>query len=264
MSSPVSISAVVDRGRASSRDTQLSPHKFECDDKLVYVVKPNSNDRQFANDLLAYAIAKLLGVPVFDAALVFVSDAFLRSSPVLANRYQVGIHFGSVFPFRNCFDGFAASPTLIANEVTNTDDFYTLAAFDEIIYNWDRGGNPGNVVFVQSEPPSRQFAFRAIDHGNAFLGPAWTSDGLDTHIPSPLVPVLAAARDLLRSRATLVRRATEVIALTTQFSKTIDEAHSGITVEERAAVTRFVQKRSSELVGWVSGPIYASKLPSLA
>ena len=257
------VTALIDRGRASARLTQLSPHKFECDDKQVYVVKPNRNDRQFANDLLAFALARLVDVPVFNAALVIVSKAFLSSSPILHGQYPEGVHFGSIFPSSECFDGWNASPNLVANEVANASDFYRLAVFDEMIFNGDRGGNPGNVVFVRSLPPPQEFVFRAIDHGNAFMGPAWTATMLNEAVPSPLVPVLAAARDLLVSRAKLIQHATEVDALADRLNETIDRADSGIADDERVAVAEFARRRSAAMVDWVSGPIYSARLPAL-
>ncbi len=257
------VAATIDRGRAATRASFNSPRKFACDDGEVYVVKANSHDRQFANELLAFGFAVLLDVPVFDAALVQLSSAFINSSPALANQYTPGINFGSQVPNRDCFDAYAASPSLINSQVYNVADIYRLAMYDEVIHNSDRAGNPGNMVFVRSRPAAPEFEFRAIDHGHAFTGPTWSPNQLSAHVPAPLVPVLAATRDLLTSKAELLRTASAVAGAANRYKETIETARAGLTNEEQWAVLKFVERRSAELSNWVIGPVYSSRLPSL-
>lgn len=55
--------ARVDRGMVKASFN--SPHRIECSNGQIYVVKPRRGDRQFANEILAFIIGRKLGVPIY-------------------------------------------------------------------------------------------------------------------------------------------------------------------------------------------------------
>jgi len=231
--------AKTDRGRAILDRTLNSPHKFDCLDNNTYVVKPALPDRQFANELLGLALGTILGVPLFDAALVNISSALMQASPLLATSdYKPGIHFGSRVPNSENFNFRNVSPALVKSNIRNAEDFYRLVVLDELSYNGDREPNPGNLVAVRLHDSAPQLEFFAIDHGFLFGGCAWTTQSLDACPLTPLIPVMAVVQEVLTSRARLVTVAHEAAALAIQFSATVNQARTNLSADEKAAVVR--------------------------
>ncbi len=256
------VEARVDRGRLSPDDTANSPHRISCDDGNDYAVKPKGADRQFANELLAFAIGSLVDVPVFDAALVTISDSLRAASPPLAARFNAGIHFGCRIPKDQHFNFKNVSPALVASSIRNKDKFYRLAMFDELIANTDRGSNLGNLVAVETNEVEPRHEFYAIDHGHAFTGASWAAEALLAHVPAPLFPVLDVVKDVLTSKADLLGSADTIQGLAHRFQETIASARSSLNSQDREAVLYLLTSRSGRLADWVAGP-YALRLPNL-
>ena len=250
-------------GRVSKNATANSPHLVRGDDKIVYVLKPSGTDRQFANELLALALANLAELPIFDGALVTVPTQLWQNADAeFRARYAVGVHFGSRRPDQLHFDFWNVSPALIRAHIRNFGEFYTLTAFDELISNSDGGGNPGNLMAVQKHTDPRRTSF-AIDHGHAFTGPAWLVEQLEGHVPVPVYPVLGVLRELLTARQALQDEAARMAGFVARFAETVEAARSGLSDRDRAAVVHLLGTRAPLMGGWIATKTYADHLPGL-
>jgi hypothetical protein len=221
-------------------------------------------DRQFANELLGIALGTVLGVPLFDAAFVSISPALMQASPPLAAaRYAPGVHFGSRMPSAAHFNFQNVSPILVRSNISNVDDFYRLTVFDELSYHQDRAGNPRNLVAVQLHAAIPQLEFFAIDHGLLFGSHVWTVATIDATPLVPIVPVMAAVKEVLTSRARLAAAAHEAASLLSRLSAAVDQARTNLTADEKAAITRLLSRRAPQLEAWATGPAYSNGLPML-
>lgn|ERR1700693_520163 len=243
--------------------TANSPHRFSCEDGNDYAVKPRSADQQFANELLALALGTLVGIPLFDAAIVTVTVSFLVTSPAATALYAPGIHFGSRVPTTHFFNFDNVAPALVQTHIRNANEFYRLAMFDELIANVDRANNRRNLVAVELYPDQPKNDFFAIDHGHTFTGPGWTVSALETHVPMPVYPVLNVVRDFLDSRARLDGDAQHVAGFLADFEAAIDAAQSGLDDRARRAVLHLLTLRAPQLSAWIATPGYAAHLPNL-
>ncbi|MDY0394920.1 HipA family kinase [Virgibacillus halophilus] len=106
-----------------------------------YVVKTIGNvdgPKVLINEFVCYKLAKLLDVPIPDAALIKIDQNAIDADPILQrNNITPGIHFGSEFIKKSQP---SVQPPLI-NIVQNQDDIPSIIMFDQIIYNNDRTQN---------------------------------------------------------------------------------------------------------------------------
>jgi hypothetical protein len=134
-----------------------------------YVVKFLGNEhgpRILVNELVCYKLAKLLDIPIPNAALISIDEAALNLNPDLQKLgVQPGLSFGSQLVQR-------AQPSIQAPLlalVKNKDDIPSIILFDQIIYNDDRTMNPGNLII-----DLKQRKLLALDHSHTFrLGAIW-------------------------------------------------------------------------------------------
>lgn len=135
----------------------------------LYVVKTIDDKEEpkvLVNEFVCYKLAKLLGLPIPDAALVRIGDEIINSSPrLLELGVKPGLHFGSKFIQRAMT---SIQPPML-NMVKNTDDIPSIILFDQIIYNEDRTKNKGNLLFDLKEK-----RLLIIDHSHVFkIGTLW-------------------------------------------------------------------------------------------
>ncbi|TCJ01969.1 hypothetical protein E0Y62_21430 [Cytobacillus praedii] len=134
-----------------------------------YVVKVIGNEhgtRILINEFVCYKLAKILGIPIPDAALINIDQSTLSLNPDLESLgVKTGLHFGSKLVPRG--QTYIQGPLL--NLVKNKDDIPSIILFDQIIYNNDRVLNPGNLIIDIKEKK-----LLAIDHSHTFkLGALW-------------------------------------------------------------------------------------------
>lgn len=252
--------ARVDRGMV--RRSYNSPHRIQCSNGETYVVKPRSTDRQFANEILALVLGQALGVPMPEAALVTVDEAFRVASPDVARKYAAGTHFGSKYMTKSwTFDN--PAPDLARNEIRNIDALYDLVTFDETVRNADRRANKGNNLVVQVSDTSPRYDYMAIDHGHVFTGPNWTAASLATTPVTAIVPVFKFLETCLVSLPQLVAAAQNVSDLSGRLAELVDAAQADLNQGDRDAVVVFLQSRTAQLPTWVNGAQYAAALQAL-
>lgn len=139
-----------------------------------YVVKVIGNEhgtRILINEFVCYKLAKLLDIPIPDAALVNIDEGVLSLNPELqVLGVEPGLHFGSKLISRA--QPYIQAPLL--NLVHNKEDIPSIILFDQIIYNNDRVMNPGNLLIDIKEK-----RLLAIDHSHTFkLGALWDENEL--------------------------------------------------------------------------------------
>ncbi|PNP88978.1 hypothetical protein BMT55_13990 [Listeria newyorkensis] len=145
-----------------------------------YIVKAVNEDFNFKgliNEFICYRLAKLLDLPIPDAALVEINGEFIQDNQTLFE----------VVP-RNCI-AFASKYTRgnpnitppLLNGLLNKDDIPGIIFFDQIIYNNDRAANMGNLIISNSRN------LLIIDHSHVFKdGLIWSSNSLHTLTNSPI------------------------------------------------------------------------------
>ena len=130
---------------------------------------------QLCNELLAFALARHVGLPIPDAFLGLVRPGILpvTKGPAVSGGRLVFVSTDVKVPnltFRlTCAD--QAGQIDLLNEVAKWADLGRLYAFDAWIANIDR--HCGNLLFGN---PGDAWL---IDHGHSFTGPAWSPPDLD-------------------------------------------------------------------------------------
>lgn len=252
--------ARVDRGKI--KQTMNSPHVIDCSNGKKYVVKPRATDKQFANEVLAIALARVLDIPHADAAFVAIDDLFRSSSPEAAQKYIAGVHFGSEFESKSwTFDN--PAPGVARAEISNLDDLYKVVAFDELVANTDRRGNPGNNMVVQVSTQSPRYKYVAIDHGHIFTGHNWTAQGLQGYAVAPILPLFPFVQTCLTSLDSMLQAARTVTEACAALEEAVAAAKSDLSESDRGAVVQFLQQRAKELPAWVQGGQYRAALQNL-
>ena len=166
-------------------------HLIEASDANFYVVKFLNNPqhrRILVNEWIGSAFLSYLGVSTPEAAIVRVSEDFLRENPDVhfqlgSRRQQVepGWHFGSRFPgdpARNVVYDFL--PDSLLDKVENLGDFLGVLAFDK----WMGNADSRQAVFFRARlksylpdsgvhPLRVGFVAHMVDHGYVFEGPHW-------------------------------------------------------------------------------------------
>jgi hypothetical protein len=167
-------------------------HLIEADDGQFYIVKFQNNPqhrRVLVNELLASVFLKYLQLASAEAALIHVSEEFLRENPEVsielgASRVPVatGRHFGSRYPgdpSRVAVYDFV--PDALLHKVRNLTDFLGVLVFDK----WVSNADGRQAVFLrarvrewlptatEAHPLTMGFVGLMIDHGFAFNGPDW-------------------------------------------------------------------------------------------
>lgn len=157
---------------------------LRCSDGRYYVVKFQNNPqglRILANELLAALIAKMLGLPVPQPAIVDVDPELVRHTEelVIDNGWQrvrccPGLCFGSCYGAdegkpNGEGDVYDWVPPECLGRLGNLSDFAGMLAFDR----WVGNADDRQVVFVRRD---RALPFKAymIDNGMCFGGMAWS------------------------------------------------------------------------------------------
>lgn len=189
-------------------------HLLEADDGRWYVVKFRNNpqgSRILVNELLAYHLLSYLGIATPAAAIIAVSDEFLRANPEVyiqlgqaRQPVEPGWHFGSCYPgdpARLAVYDFL--PDSLLPSVANLDHFLGALVADKWMSNVDARQS----VYFRSKinhwtphavpaPRKTGFVAQMIDHGYAFGGPAWEFTGGPLHGLAPRPAVYQHVRSL--------------------------------------------------------------------
>lgn len=143
-------------------------------DNGFYVAKIQENVdgiKVLINEFVCYKLAKKLGVPIPEAALLRIDQEVIDADPALKKTgIKPGLHFGSKFLHKSN----ASIQPPIVGLVTNKEDIPSIVLFDQLIYNDDRTMNPGNLIV-----DLKAKEILAIDHSHPFrLGALWDENEL--------------------------------------------------------------------------------------
>lgn len=210
---------------------------------------------QLCNELVAYSLAREVGLPIPDCYLGLVRHGVLHVKKAPATSDGSRLVFVSVdvkapnVTYRlqgtDLWGKFA-----VISEIMSWDDLGHLYAYDAWIANTDR--HPGNLLFGGNSE------FWLIDHGHSFTGPNWQPEQLDpdmdyqNRLSEWLTKYLS--HDQKTQRAREVRR---FGASLNGFDATETSKNSRITdllpVEHVEALKMFLEKRTANV------PHHASK-----
>lgn len=181
------------------------PQLIRCSDGEYYVVKFQNNPqglRVLANELLASFLARKLGLPVPDVALVDVPAELIRYSddmtiqlPKCSVPCRAGLCFGSRFPrdensARLLADTHEFPSRRLIGRVDNMIDFAGMLVFDK----WTANADNRQTIIVRRKLRADRghfpsFRVLMIDQGFCFGGTRWDFDarlksGLHFFVPS--------------------------------------------------------------------------------
>lgn len=164
-------------------------HLLECADGHAYVVKFLNNPqhrRILANEWIASAFLRYLGLSTPETAVVNVTPDFLDANPEVflqtgKDRAAVlpGWHFGSRYPgevARTVVYDFL--PDALLNKVANIGELLGMLAFDK----WMGNADSRQAIFFRARvselgpvgaPERLGFVAQMVDNGYAFEGPHW-------------------------------------------------------------------------------------------
>jgi hypothetical protein len=158
---------------------------LRCADGAYYVVKFQNNlqgVRVLANDLLGTILARQLGLPVYQPAIVIVDDALIRSSDDMFIELQSshvrclsGSCFGSRYPSHEELAGrsvldvtYDFVPSAEMRALENLADFAGMLVFDK----WT-GNTDGRQAIFNRQEAHQHFRATMIDQGYCFNGTKW-------------------------------------------------------------------------------------------
>jgi hypothetical protein len=162
-----------------------NPFLMRCSDDNYYVVKLQNNPqgkRVLANDLFGALLAKRLGLPVAEPAVIDVSEALIKltdemvfistdktvscqAGPSFGSRYVSEDPLGAIFGAESV-DTFL--PRSRMRQVTNLSDFIGMLVFDK----WTSNRDTRQVVYRQNRAEASWTAIM-IDQGLCFGGAGW-------------------------------------------------------------------------------------------
>lgn len=160
-------------------------HLMRCSDGEYYVVKFQDNPqgtKVLANELLGTLLAKELGLPVAEMALVEVSEELIQNTEAMVVELgrsltpcSPGWCFGSRYPSTVDSSGrtvlrtvYGLLPDAWCLSIDNVGDFAGMLVFDK----WTANCDGRQVIYVQTEE-SQRWRTIMIDNGFCFGGSEW-------------------------------------------------------------------------------------------
>jgi hypothetical protein len=156
-------------------------HLMRCSDGYFYVVKFQNNPqhlRVLANEMLAALLARLVGLPVPEPAIVDVSGWLVEHSPEMniclthtVVPCQSGLQFGSRYLVATPWDGLVLDylPVKMLDRLRNLHTFAGMLALDK----WT-GNTDGRQAVFSRRTRKQRYTATFIDQGYCFNGGEWT------------------------------------------------------------------------------------------
>jgi hypothetical protein len=153
---------------------------IRCSDQNLYVVKFRNNpqhQRVLANEMLVALLARIVGLPVPEPAIVDVSEWLVRDTPELNIQLvggtipcQAGVQFGSQYAI-DPLNGevFDFMPSEMLERVRNVETFLGILVMDK----WTGNADGRQAAFWRTMR-QRNYTATFIDQGNCFNGGEWT------------------------------------------------------------------------------------------
>lgn len=149
-----------------------------------------NEDAAFAQEIIAYELAKELNIPVPGYAVLEVEPEFLTENMDYCFKYHItkpGLYFGTEFipdiqkkimenykTEQKCKYKHAAQKLTSAFDVSNSQAYADIIALDCFLLNGDRFTNQGNLIITSGTRKDRKVY--AIDFGHCFFSPYWNNE----------------------------------------------------------------------------------------
>lgn len=222
-------------------------HAFECDDGRTYFVKFNDGTRTVVNELIGYALADMLSLPVPENHLVSVPQELVDASEDLGERrVSGGIHHGTVW-MEGCVDFSGVSVREMV--LSNANMLPGLIVLDNLVVNMDRN-NPGNNL-LQATPRGNEY--KTVDFSEILSGRNWTIDSLNVakriSYLMPVFTVVALQVKGLSSFSPWLESCEDISGRTIDGILSTIPASWNVTDEEKVAITDFLLARKGRVRG---------------
>ncbi len=150
--------------------TSATPLICECSDGCHYYTKfyeGNEGPRELVNEFIGFELAKLLNLPIPNAALVKINNDFEAyiggEMKIISSSHKYA--FGS----KEIASATATLSDKFIRECQNKQDLLPIIVFDHLVGNSDREYNLGNILYRYKD----KIIF-IIDHGRIFdVGTLW-------------------------------------------------------------------------------------------
>lgn len=204
---------------------------------------------QLCNELLAFCLARHVGLPVPDCFIGLVRPTVLpvTKAPLLTDGSRLVFVSADVKVPNVTFQLTSTSPAgqrALLQEIAKWVDLGRLYAFDAWVANIDR--HPGNLLFGS---PGDTWL---IDHGHCFTGPAWRPEDLDpahdfvNRLSQWMTPCLNAAQKATRKAEAAAFEASLRGFTATEPSKT-SLVTQLLPLDSVEALKSFLETRASQI-----------------
>jgi hypothetical protein len=221
---------------------------------FIKVANNREGPRVLVHEWIGYSVARILGVETPDCEVVDLPETLRIRLPngVLA---AAGPAFGSKREKAQNWGGRSSVPS-----VSNPEAFSRLVVLDTLLLNVDRYSvredgtvrkNADNLLLCEAGAVPGKFILKAIDHGHAFLGPAWKVPDLrkiDNVRDSRVFGLFPEFQTELEQKevSETLRRAVAV----TDFDECFQEVPKewSLSAQEKAAIAEFLKLRATFLL----------------
>ena len=169
--------------------------------QVVQAFVKNLSQKELANEVLAAAIGRKLGLPIPAPVLAVCRDDLIEGGKTPFSNEGMCLMFASAAvnagPILQIVSGRYLLPSELLAQVVSWDHLGQLYGFDSWIANVDR--HPGNLLLTGGGD------VWLIDHGHSFTGPDWQSGTLSpcNNFPSRLKSWLTPAIPMVRRNEVL-------------------------------------------------------------
>lgn len=221
------------------------PHIMRCTDGRTYVVKFAGRDKTAVNELVGWALAKVIGLPVPDASLVDVSMDIITGSTGLTNAgVAPGLHLGSqLLPDALDMGQFMRKIQQTALVLDNEELIPRTVCHDNWILTTDRERDDNHLF----HPADGVFRYAMVDFSHGFTGSKWTADTIEqgTYVRTivPAHPMVANMVTGILSFEPTLEKLDSVEDSQVEEALALVPKRWGLTDEERVCLLEFLLLR---------------------
>lgn len=236
------VGAVEDMGMIKGA---TGPHVMRCADDKTYLVKFAAGNKAAINELVGWALAGTIGLPVPEAVLVDVSMDIISGSPHLVNGgIAPGVHFGSqMLPDALDMGQFIRKMQQTALVLENEEFIPQSVCHDNWVLTNDRERDD-NHLFYQTDGV---FRYEMVDFSHSFTGMNWTADTIEqgTYVRTivPAHPIVANMVTGMLSFLPTLERLESVEDSEVEAAVNLVPKSWAITDEERFCLLEFLLMR---------------------
>ncbi len=221
------------------------PHIMRCSDGKTYLVKFAGRNKTTINELVGWALARAIGLPVPDVSLVDVSMDIISGSTGLINGgVAPGVHLGSqMIPDALDMGQFLRKMQQTALVLGNEELIPQTICHDNWILTMDRERDDNHLFY----PTDGIFRYAMVDFSHSFTGSNWTADAIEqgTYVRTiaPAHPIVANMVTGLPSFVPTLEKLESVEDSDVEGAVDLVPEGWGMTDEERVCLLEFLLMR---------------------